>query len=198
MSEQPKITPQEQIHYSRVRWKCTWQHLVKTEGGEWKIRLDKEIEGYDSLLGKWITLRTETTYEDLEKHGLKKEIDFNVVFCRLTTDRESLLDLRAYFVQPMKCTIPDIKEYRDVYLTLENRSLFVNELTVSTMAISLSFDEENRFSAWLEKVGDAKRLTDKQALELLKKSDTIGIYEEDREGNFTTKTLGTVRVSARG
>jgi len=196
MSE-PKITPKEEIHYSRVRPRCTWQHLVKTEDG-WKIRLDREIEGYDSLEGKWVKLRVETTYEPLEKHGLKKEIVFNVLFCRTTTDKESLLDLRAYFVQPMKCTVPDTKEYHDIYLSLENKNLFVQELQGSTMEISLSFSEENRFSAWLEKTSEAKRLTDKQASELLRKPDTLGIYEEDRQGNFTIKSLGTVRVSARG
>jgi hypothetical protein len=197
MSE-PKITPQDQIHYSRVRWKRTWQHLIKNENGEWQIRLDREIEGYDSLLQKWVTLRTETTFEPLDKHGLVKEVHFNVLFARTTTDRNSLLDLRAFFVQAMKCTIPDIKAFKDVYLNLENQNLYVSELQVSTMAISLSFSEENRFAEWLEKIGEPKRLTDKQASELLRKSDTIGIFEEDRDGNFTTRSLGTVRVNARG
>lgn len=198
MSE-PKITPKSDIHYSRVRPRHTFEHLVKNEKGEWQIRKDTTIEGYDSLLGKWQVIRVETVYELLEKSGLKKKIEFNVVFCRITTDRESLLDLRAYFIQKMECCVPNIKEYQDVYLTLENNNLYASELQVSTIAISLSFSErENRFSSWLSKIGDARRLSNKETLALLKEPNTIGIYEEDREGNFTIRILGTVRVSGRG
>lgn len=196
MSEQPKITTE--IHYSRIKQTRSFQHLVKTDSGEWKIRIDKVFEGFDSLLQKWVKLNVETSYEPLETTwGLKKSLEFDVLFQRQAIN-DNLQTIRAYFVQKIKCEIPDLKMFKDVYVSLENGNLLINSLPDQCLTISLNFSEDNVYGEFLTKVGEPRKLTIKEATEMINRKDVLSLFEEDRDGNFANRIISNIRVSMRG
>ena len=197
MSETPKVTQKSEIHYARIKQTRSFEHLVKTEKG-WEIRIDKVYEGYDSLIGKWIKLKIETSYEPLETTwGLKKSIEFDVLFMRQGLS-DNLQTIRAYFVQKIKCEIPDLKMFKDIYVSLENGNLLINSLPDQCLTISLNFSEDNVYGEFLHKIGEPRKLTIKEATTLINSKDVLSLFMEDENGNFGTRTLGTIRISARG
>lgn len=197
MSETLKVTQESEIHYSRIKQTRSFEHLVKTEKG-WEIRIDKVYEGFDSLERKWVKLKVETSYEPLESWGLKKSLEFNVLFVRQGLN-DNLQTIRAYFVQKIKCEIPaDLKMFKDVYVSLENGNLLINSLPDQCLTISLNFSEDNVYGEFLHRIGEPRKLTIKEATEMINRKDVLSLFEEDRDGNFGTRTLGTIRISARG
>jgi len=172
------------------------RELVKKDDGSWQFEIKTIVCGWDGLLNKWEKVRTETTYEPIDKELFKK-IEFDVLFVREALEPKTLKSVRGYFSQHVRAEIPSLEMFADYYFSLCENKIWIHLLPNQTMEMSLSFGKETPYGEFLHKLGEPERLSPEEALELSKKPDCLSLYFESESGDYTTKIVWDAKVKGR-
>ncbi len=144
--------------------------------GEWKVQKDTVTQKYNILLKTWkkIDVKTEILPISGWEPSLVKSIDTQLIFKRTATDTNTLLPLEAWFSQ--KIRIEAKKDNPHEFLNEFEGKIFLHDLNGMVTQVLSMMDER------VKKIGEPRRLTDKELKELRKSG--IQIYTQQPNGEL--------------
>jgi len=137
---------------------------------EWKLEVKKIWMRFNEVHRKWEKEKTETEFRPITEHypSLHKKMKGKLIIRRTATDYNTLLPIYGFFVQEIE--VSAIGEHQ-----------FINYYQGKYYLHDLDYNVSQQISGndgrYIKRIGEPKRLTDKELKELLKQN--IDVYSEN-------------------
>ena len=164
-----------------MRTKKSSSMRLKFDGSKWYVEKVTVERSFDSLLRRWNISDTKTERLGLDAYNPKlcKKIEFKIIEKRTGTDNYSLETKQALFVRDLVITVPRTKRFKHIFLSLVKASPKVGGGIVPMMHdLSHGFSTKLSFrrifspdSPFNFKISKARRISPKNALELMKNDE---------------------------
>lgn len=168
--------------------------MLVFKDNEWKFEKKTQKWKWDQYFGKFGGLIKDgeavVTYSTLAEHGLAKTQRIKILLRREATDHQTLKTLRAFFVQEVEAKIPNAELYQHWYLSTTKAIIKKNKIILPAYFMLHKLDEGSTQSlayhdSIVKRIGEPKRISNEQAIDLLKLGEAGAILDEDIEGSFS-------------
>lgn len=144
-------------------------------------------KNYDFETHRWVMDKSKDEIVKLtpEQKGLKKQCEGALLLKRSAFDEKTFKQRSSFFLQKLEIKIPDEKQYKFVYLseTASRKGMCLVNLDQALgrscgFTVALDLGETD----FVRGVGEAEKITDEKARELLKAKKVFGIFSERSNG----------------
>jgi hypothetical protein len=162
-----------------TRVETSYDYKIVKKDNQYLVEKTTLQKTFDVLLHRWSpTKKVKTEYLPLSEAipPTFKEVEIEFLFRRKATDTHTLLPLEAFFIQKVKAKIPNIDEYKDLYLTCVDGVVCLNDLA-NGVTQPLSIKDK-----MFERIEKPERISHEQARKMIENGAQL--YEELPSGEL--------------